>query len=525
MGSRLSFSSRMVATVTFLRSAIGVTDTGPPVPLRRERIEPVARVFVVLKKPRKEGINVRDLRGSNAASLLTMRTSALFVACAMIVVRAMTASACSVSPLPPKPICERFWDGDAVVLAEVTDIREENGNHRRVSMRVLDTYRGAPPPELTVDDPWTSCGLNFGQKGQYLVWLFHKRGSWTAYSDRAARRSEGGVNADVLYAQSMKHPPSTARIFGTLDKPIFRTPASDEKNSQPSRQGSVIVAEGPSGVFNSYVSADLSFDLPEVTPGKYTIKVVGLPSNLSVTPEEVQVQEGGCKQMFLFSGSSAGVKGRVFGFGKQPQVAQVSLVAVDRAVGQRSNEMKVFADSETGAFEFTHVQPGRYVLGFELGHSPTLDVPYAPRYYVAAADSSSAKVIDVTEGQQVTGIDFDLGLEVPRRQIHVRVTWADGSPVRRATAYLRDAHNPYSSVANKQTETNEKGEALLEGFIDTAYDVDANAVCKGAPASRDIKKKVIAAGTTDAFVELRVSGRKCVLVGNDYLTELEESNE
>jgi hypothetical protein len=128
-----------------------------------------------------------------------------------------------------------------------------------------------------------------------------------------------------------------------------------------------------------------------------------------------------------------------------------------------------------------------------------------------------AKIFEVKEGQQINDIKFDLGHEVPRRLVRVRVTWGDGSPVHRATAYLRDAHNPNSSVVNEQTETDANGEALLEGFIDTDYDVDANAVCEGTAASRDIEKKVISAAISEAFVELRVPERKCTLKGNRYL--------
>jgi hypothetical protein len=181
----------------------------------------------------------------------------------------------------------------------------------------------------------------------------------------------------------------------------------------------------------------------------------------------------------------------------------------------------VLTDSHTGAFEFKHVSPGEYVLGFELGHSPTLGVPYASRNLPSGTAESKATVFELTASQEIKEVEFDLGNEVARRHVHVRVTWEDGSPAVNATAYLRNAHDPYSSVANEQTPTDSNGKATLEGFEDTDYDVDANAVCKGRSASKQIKKAIIPANSADAFVEWTVKGRKCSLLVERYALEIE----
>jgi len=448
----------------------------------------------------------------------------VFVIAVAVILYPTDTFGCSLSPLPLPPICERFWEGDAVALVEVIDIHESKTNNRRVTLRVLDVFRGNPPLELTIKDPWTSCGVAFGHKAQYLAWLTRDRDTWTAYGDRAA--AEGGnsqVAEDLRYAQEMKHAPATARVFGTVDRsPALRFGTTSHEMPTPNRTGAIIVATGDGGTYQAAVNSDSKFELAELVPGKYMISVLGLPRGLSVIPEEVTVVGGACKQMYLFSGSSAEISGRVFGSGKKPETAQVKLIPVGAHGGDRSRENKVFVDTDSGNFEFKHVEPGQYVLGFELEHSPSLGIPYASRYYLDAKDLASAKVVEVKENQKITDIEFDLGREVPRRLVHVKVTWPDGSPVYKATAYLRDAHNPYSSVADEQTETDDHGEATLEGFIDTDYDVDANAVCRGNAATRDVKKKIIPAGTSEAFVNLRVPGRKCVLVGNKYLEELEK---
>ncbi|HYH00949.1 MAG TPA: carboxypeptidase-like regulatory domain-containing protein [Terriglobales bacterium] len=442
----------------------------------------------------------------------------------ILIISPAVAFCCSPSPFPPPPICERFWEGDAVALVEVTNISEtKTHERRRVTLRVLDVFRGDPPLEITIKDPFTSCGVNFGQKGQYLAWLFREKDTWKAYGDRAGRwGAKEIVNDDLRFAQAMKHPPETARIYGTLDQPrsmVFVTePAA---TPIPSRAGAVVVTKGASGTFQGTVNAEGRFEIPSVPPGKYTVSVLGLPTNLSAESEEFEVHAGGCKELFLFSASSARLKGRVFGAGKLPHFPTMHLVPLNPAKATHRDDW-VLAEADTGEFEFKHVEPGKYVLGFHLKKSPTLDVPYASRYYPDAKDITSAEVFEIREGQQVNNIEFNVGSEVPRRRVHVRVTWPDGTPAPKATAYLRDAHNSYSSVADEQTETDSNGEAVLEGFIDTDYDVDANANCARTLDSRDVKLKVIPASSADAYVELRVAGPKCVLVGNRYLQELEK---
>jgi hypothetical protein len=380
-------------------------------------------------------------------------------------------------------------------------------------MRILDVFRGNPPVELTIDDPVTSCGVNFERKGHYLLWLSGSgNGPWQGYGQFLSR-GVGTDNSDLRYAQAMKSAPATGRIYGTLDRPRLGR-FVDEQTTQPLsiRAGAIVIAKGSAGTFQAAVAPNLTFDLPNVPQGKYTVQVLGLPPNLAVDPEQVQLHGGGCKELFFYSGSNARVTARVFGSGKLPRSASVHFVPLNSTTTLGRNWVMT---DESGKFEFKRVQPGKYILGLELGQSPTLDVPYASRYYPDTKDAATARVFEVRQGEQVEGIEFDLGSEVPRRRVHVRVLWKDGSPAVKATTYLRDAHNPYSSVAEKQTETDANGEAALEGFIDTDYDVDANAVCTGSEVTRDIKKKFIVASAADAFLELQVSGRKCVLVGSD----------
>jgi len=428
---------------------------------------------------------------------------------ASVLLAANAPRCCVRSPLPPPPICERFWGGDAIALVDVTEINE-HGHTRRVQLRTVDVFRGQVPAELTISDQRTDCGVSFPAKARYLAWLWQtKTGKWQGYADLGDDAAE-----DLKFAQSVKNLPPEGRIFGTLDKPRrSRILAQSVQSTKlPDRNGVTLVATSGSRRYSAAVSHELAFDFPALAPGKYEVQVEGLPSILSVDLQNIEVHAGGCNELILFSASSATVAGHVTGAGQPPRFAQISLVPVDQQRNLSRDASKwVLTEDSTGSFAFKHVDPGQYMLAFELNHSPTLSVPYASRFYPQASDEKQAAVISIGAGEAIDNLKFDVGDEVQRRHVRVRVVWADGSPAENATAYLRDAHNPYSSVADKQTLTDARGQALLEGFINTDYDVAANAVCKGHSISKKVQTKVIPASVTDAFVTLTVQGHKCSL--------------
>lgn len=425
-----------------------------------------------------------------------------------VILTASVVLACVPSPFPPPPICERFWEGDAVGLVDVVHI-EEPRTGRQVTLHLVQAYRGDVPSDFTVSDPRTDCGVDFPHRGRYLAWFSRtKSGKWTGSADLGDSAAE-----DLEYAQSVKNAPDTGRIFGTLDKPrrnlFVSTPAQPQE--LPDRSGVTIVAVSQNKQYRATVKRDLTFDLSTLPKGTYEVRVEGLPPNLAVDSQNLQVHGGGCSESELFAQSSASVSGRVFAVGELPHFGLVYLVDLASKEDPRLSRW-VATDAKTGGFEFKHVDPGRYALGFGIGHSPTLDSPYASRYFPNAIEEAKASVLEIHPGEELKDIEFSLGNEVARRQVRVQVTWADGSPAVNATAYLRDAHDPYSSVADEQTPTDANGEAVLAGFVDTDYDVAANAVCKGHSASRQVETKTIPASAEDALVALTVKGRKCRLV-------------
>src|SRR5215467_3570373 len=152
---------------------------------------------------------------------------------------------CVVSRVPPPPICQRFWEEDAVALVNVQKI-EKHTHQRFVTLQVVEIYRGAPPNELLFEDPVTDCGARFGHTGRYLTWLYRsKSGKWNAYGEPEETSAE-----DLRYAQSVRNAASVGRIYGTLDKPLrppFMSVLRDPEQA-PNRAGTMVVAESENGL-------------------------------------------------------------------------------------------------------------------------------------------------------------------------------------------------------------------------------------------------------------------------------------
>jgi hypothetical protein len=130
-----------------------------------------------------------------------------------------------------------------------------------------------------------------------------------------------------------------------------------------------------------------------------------------------------------------------------PSPAWVTLFAADDAPKRAdSNEYthevaQLFADDETGKFVFRQVRSGRYVVAFQPGDPPDMDLPYWPRFYPSAKDRKNAEVIEIAEGQKITDLEFKIGDEVARPKVFVRAIWQDGTAAESVHLQLRNSKN------------------------------------------------------------------------------------
>jgi hypothetical protein len=366
------------------------------------------------------------------------------------------------------------------------------------------------------------------------VWLDKENDKWKAYSDRRADQ-----DADLAFARSMKNPPSVARVFGSVGR---ANPKMIVMGGPPSMveplPGALVVARGPGGNYEITVDQNGNFELSSLPPGQYKITVEDLPPNLDDEPVSVALSGGQCKEIHFRPDTSGEISGRLLPDGKMPSPAWVTLFAADDAPKRAdSNEYthqvaQLFADDETGKFVFRHVRPGRYVVAFQPGDLPDMDVPYWPRFYPSAKDRKNAEVIEIAEGQKISDLEFKIGDEVARRKVFVRAIWQDGTAAESVHLQLRNSKNS-SNLTHQDVYTDSKGEGVLEAFLGISYQLESHATCeemwpippnlpfpvRPSHQEREVKDVVIPASAADTHASVIVPGPKCALIPKFGVTD------
>jgi hypothetical protein len=208
------------------------------------------------------------------------------------------ALGCSVGGTGLRPMCERFWNHEAVALVDVIAIEKRPPlNRRYVTLRTVEVFRGLPPSEITFPDPESTCGVNFETTGRQLVWLIQERGKWRAFGDQDYENKA----FDLAFARSMtKHPPATAYIFGTAGRPNHKWTVMGGPPAMLSPlEGALVVADRSGTRYEARVDKAGNFKLPDLPPGTYRVNVERLPSNIEGDPEEIELHGGACRELHL----------------------------------------------------------------------------------------------------------------------------------------------------------------------------------------------------------------------------------
>jgi hypothetical protein len=122
--------------------------------------------------------------------------------------------------------------------------------------------------------------------------------------------------------------------------------------------------------------------------------------------------------------------------------------------------------NEEGRYEFRLVQPGSYLLGFNLKWVPDKDDPYPKTYYPGVKTRSEAALITVGEGERLKGYDMTLPPKLTEREVTVTVVWPDGKPAVGVDVYYEISEGTSSGEAVK---TDKQGKAVLSLFENYRY--------------------------------------------------------
>ena len=183
--------------------------------------------------------------------------------------------------------------------------------------------------------------------------------------------------------------------------------------------------------------------------------------------QPVSLSDRGCAEMSFSVQFSGIVSGKVVSANGDPaKDIQVNLAKEDDG----EKEWSAWTDEE-GRYEFHMVQPGSYLLGFNLRWSPNKDDPYPKTFYPGVRDRSEAALITVGEGEKAKGYDLTLPSPLKERELKVTVAWPDGRP---ATGASVDFEMSEGTTLGERATTDAKGVVSIKVFDNYRYIIYAN---------------------------------------------------
>ncbi len=217
----------------------------------------------------REGL--RDDRAAVAQALRPAFCAALFALAALLVTpRAARACTC----IADVPLCQSFWQTDAVFTGEVLSFEPANPDQpfsRRVArIRIERTWRGAVEGVVDVitGAGGGDCGYSFRAGIKYVVYAHRARdGSWTTSICSPTKPLEHAAG-DLQYFKEMEAPARRGRVFGNVQyesRGGALTPVNGARVHLTGNSLSRTVATGDDG----------GFEFADVPPGRYEVRVEG----------------------------------------------------------------------------------------------------------------------------------------------------------------------------------------------------------------------------------------------------------
>lgn len=424
------------------------------------------------------------------------------------------ALACTCVPNPPP--CVAFRNTPSVFVGLVTSVDEEKTEFVRFGKKetirigltahfvVEEALKGVTTATVDVQTGGGGgdCGYHFERGERYLVYAYPSEGgalsstmSMTVLGGRASVKAnalrtsictrtrplaEATDDIELIRALSAGSPQT--RIFGVIAEyfdPLVRRDSSKFGYAKPF-PNVVIKARGVDAQYEAKSGADGIYRIINPKTGAYHISVE-YPEHYGAAfkegPVNVEVTTQTCSAEALFWIQIDGrISGRVFNPNGKPvgKDVQVSIVSADSSgKGLPFLESRsAYTDSE-GRYSFNGVAPGTFILGVNIANVPFKQSPYDRIYYPSVSESSKARIITLTTGQKVEGLDLHLSRQLNQITITGYVVRANGARADKAHVSLYDTEDPEREVFGFEAETDSRGRFVITCFKGRRYKLHA----------------------------------------------------
>ena len=418
-----------------------------------------------------------------------MRILQTFAAVFFLLLAFDIATACSC--LRQGSPCNYYGGTDAIFLGRVVGSVErktsvdQNGNKvtydvGTIRFLVQENFKGAPGYEVEVSSGTGGgdCGYWFLRNESYVVYASRMPDGklFTHICTRTRHVSHADEDLEYLRAQATAKPGAT--LYGKLTR-LIGDPEHGPVKEGPKMAGVKVVVTGEGKTIDTLTNDQGEYRVSGLSPGAYDV-FPELPDNLAATSnrdkednfgrfigrEPTSLSERGCSDVSFTVQFNGAISGKVVdSTGEPAKEVQINLV-----LGDDDDKSWWTWTNKEGYYEFPRVQPGSYLLGFNLDWAPDKDDPYPKTYYPGVKTRAEASLITVGEGEKLKGYDMTLPQLLSARELKVTVVWPDGRPA----VGVRVVYEMNEATSNGESaETDARGQATLSLFNTYHYIIGA----------------------------------------------------
>ncbi len=415
------------------------------------------------------------------------------------------AVACSCSY---ETICSRVEQARVIFLGEVIDGGLEprqdawHGTANFAKLRVVERFRGVAldTAEVVVKlgfIPGMCAPMPYRKGEQTLVFLYPKNASDELFDGGCTQsRFAKDVPEQVDYARRYFKGDTLTTIRGRLaantsDDSVDFT--LDSNQGLPIA-GARVIAERAEGKLSVVSDSHGSYEFTGLRPGVYTIRAEMEGYSSEDEDSEVVVTERGCAVQNLGLWSHNVLEGFVYDQKGQAVPEIRAFLQKPSQFDRWGNESRTNAQ---GQYRFEQIDPGRYYLVVSP-RGATPDSPYDTLFYGGSTSREQAEAVDITPTSSLHGYNFVVSAALPRRALHVRLTWPNGQPVKYAHVECAESGAGERDWHRRElSSTRDEGLATCRVLAARDYRVSVKDLI-------DARETMVLAGSEDLQIQLRL---------------------